>query len=38
MEIDNIARNDAPGFDRLNIAPRSLEEILPSILRELSFR
>jgi len=38
MEIDNVARNDAPGFDQLNIAPRSLEEILPSILREVSVR
>ena len=35
MEIDSVARNDVPGFDRLNIAPRSIEEILPSILREL---
>ena len=38
MEIDNVARNDVPGFDRLNIAPRSIEEILPSILREVSVR
>jgi hypothetical protein len=30
MEIDNVARNDVPGFDRLNIVPRSIEEILPS--------
>jgi hypothetical protein len=36
MEIDNVARNDVPGFDRLNVAPRSVEEILPSILREVS--
>ncbi len=38
MEIDSVARNDLPGFDRLNIAPRSIEEILPSILREVSVR
>jgi len=38
MEIDSVARNDAPGFARLNIAPRSIEEILPSLLREVSVR
>jgi uncharacterized protein YbjT (DUF2867 family) len=38
MEIDSVARNDVPGFDRLDITPRSIEEILPSILREVSVR
>ena len=38
MEIDNVARTDMPGFDRLNVTPRSIEEILPSILREVSVR
>jgi NADH dehydrogenase len=36
MEIDNVARDNAPGFERLNIAPRSIEQILPSMLRELA--
>jgi uncharacterized protein YbjT (DUF2867 family) len=36
MEIDNVARNDVPGFDRVNIAPRTIEEILPSILAKIS--
>jgi NADH dehydrogenase len=35
MEMDNVASGNLPGFDRLHIAPRSIEEILPSILREL---
>ena len=26
MEIDNVARTDAPGLERLNVAPRSVEE------------
>jgi uncharacterized protein YbjT (DUF2867 family) len=34
MEIDNIARPDMPGFDWLKIAPQSIEELLPSILRK----
>jgi uncharacterized protein YbjT (DUF2867 family) len=34
MEIDNVAGNCLPGFDRLGIEPRSIEEMLPSILRE----
>jgi uncharacterized protein YbjT (DUF2867 family) len=38
MEIDNVARHDAPGFDRLDITPRSIEEILPSVLRGVSVR
>ena len=32
MEADNVASADAPGFSDLGISPRSLEEILPSIL------
>jgi uncharacterized protein YbjT (DUF2867 family) len=36
MEIDNVARDEVPGFERLNIAPRTIEEILPSILRQVS--
>jgi NADH dehydrogenase len=32
MEVDNVASAGAPGFSDLGIAPRSLEEILPSIL------
>jgi hypothetical protein len=32
MEIDNIAGPDMPGFDRLDITPQSVEQILPSIL------
>ena len=38
MEIDSVVRNDVPGFDRLSIVPRAIEEILPSILREVSVR
>jgi uncharacterized protein YbjT (DUF2867 family) len=38
MEIDNIARPDMPGFDWLKIAPQSIEELLPSILRKGSSR
>ena len=36
MEIDSIAGRQAQGFDRLDIAPRSIEEILPSMLRNPS--
>jgi uncharacterized protein YbjT (DUF2867 family) len=32
MEVDNVASAGAPGFADLGIAPRPLEEILPSIL------
>jgi NADH dehydrogenase len=35
MEIDNIVRPDMPGFDRLGVAPHSVEQILPSILRKV---
>lgn len=38
MEIDSVVRNDVPGFDHLSIAPRSIEEILPTILRDVSAR
>ena len=34
MEVDNVASAGAPGFADLGIAPRSLEDILPSILRQ----
>jgi uncharacterized protein YbjT (DUF2867 family) len=33
MEIDNVAKLESPGFDWLNIAPQSIEDVLPSILR-----
>jgi NADH dehydrogenase len=32
MEIDSVARPDAPGFDQLGISPRSIQEILPEVL------
>ena len=32
MEIDSVAGKQAQGFDQLGIAPRSIEEILPSML------
>ena len=32
MEHDNVAAPDSPGFAELGIAPRSLEEFLPTIL------
>jgi len=31
MECDNIASPGVPGFAKLRMAPRSLEEILPQI-------
>jgi NADH dehydrogenase len=34
METDNVARPHSAGFAELGIAPRSLEEILPTILRD----
>ena len=34
MEVDNVASAGAPGFSELGIVPRTLEEILPSILRQ----
>jgi uncharacterized protein YbjT (DUF2867 family) len=34
MEVDNVASAGAPGFSELGIAPRTLEEILPSILSQ----
>jgi NADH dehydrogenase len=36
MEIDNIVRPDMPGFDRLGVTPRSVEQVLPSILHKAS--
>jgi len=36
MQIDNVAGPDAPGFDALQIAPRTVEALLPQILREAS--
>jgi uncharacterized protein YbjT (DUF2867 family) len=35
MEMDNVARQDVRGFERVNIAPRTVEEILPSILAKV---
>jgi NADH dehydrogenase len=32
MEQDNVAAPDSPGFAELGITPRSLEEVLPTIL------
>jgi hypothetical protein len=32
MEGDSIAGPDAPGFDALQISPRTIEDILPEIL------
>ena len=32
MEGDNVAGPDAPGFDALQISPRTIEDILPEIL------
>lgn len=32
MEIDTVAGTQARGFDQLDISPRSIEEILPSML------
>jgi NADH dehydrogenase len=34
MEVDNVASAGAPSFSELGIVPRSLEEILPTILRQ----
>jgi hypothetical protein len=34
MQIDNVAGPDAPGFAALQIAPRTIEALLPQILRE----
>ena len=34
MEVDTVASAGAPSFADLGIAPRSLEDILPSILRQ----
>lgn len=34
MEVDNVASAGAPGFSDLGIAPRTLDEILPSILHQ----
>jgi NADH dehydrogenase len=38
MEIDSIARPDAPGFDQLGISPKSLEAILPAMCSARSER
>jgi uncharacterized protein YbjT (DUF2867 family) len=35
MEVDNVASADAPSFSEFGIVPRSLEEILPTILWQL---
>ena len=34
MQVDNVAAPASPGFPELDIAPRSLEEVLPTILRK----
>ncbi len=34
MQIDNVAGPDAPRFDALQISPRTIEALLPRILRE----
>jgi NADH dehydrogenase len=33
MQLDNVAAPQSAGFAKLGIAPRSLEEVLPTILR-----
>jgi NADH dehydrogenase len=33
MENDSVATPNSPGFDALSIAPRSIEEMLPEVLR-----
>ena len=38
MEIDSVTGNGSRGFDDLDIAPRSVEEILPVLLRQASDR
>ena len=32
MQIDNVSSRDMPGFGKLGISPRSIEEILQEIL------
>jgi len=33
MEIDTVASPGAPGFVELGISPRSIEDVLPEIVR-----
>jgi NADH dehydrogenase len=35
MEGDSIVGPDAPGFDVLQISPRTIEDILPEILHSM---